>query len=175
MVRAKDETVGDDALRDATGRGAAEWFAILDAAGATGWTHAAIARHLVDAHAVPGWWAQGLTVQYEQARGMRVPGQRADGTFAVSASATVDGPLDAASARMVAHVSATLGEPVSSRATGARPYARWDAPDGGSILVTAEVARERVRISGVHERLAGPDELPEAKAALAALLAGIGS
>jgi hypothetical protein len=174
MVRGKDETVGDTSLRTATGRGAEEWFALLDAAGSRTSTHAAIARWLVEEHGVPGWWAQGITVQYEQARGMRVPGQRADGTFAASASTTVDGPLDTAYARMVGHLTAALGGPVSARATGARPSARWAAA-AGSIHVTAETVRGRIRIAAVHERLPDAGDLPAAKAALAALLRGVGS
>ena len=47
MVRFAEEGAGDEALERATGRTQDAWFAILDAAGATGWTHTAIARHLV--------------------------------------------------------------------------------------------------------------------------------
>ena len=41
----------------------------------------------------PGWWAQSVTVAYEQARGMRAPGQKADG-WEVTASKTVDVPVE---------------------------------------------------------------------------------
>lgn len=41
-----------------------------------------------------GWWAQNVTVAYEQHAGRRVPGQRNDGTFDVSVSKTLDGSMD---------------------------------------------------------------------------------
>ncbi|MBM0202161.1 DUF4287 domain-containing protein [Micromonospora sp. NPDC051227] len=68
---AQTERIADDLIRARTGRGWAEWFALLDAASATGWTHTRIARHLATEHEVPGWWAQTVTVGYEQARGLR--------------------------------------------------------------------------------------------------------
>jgi len=43
-VRGSSDTVGDDALTAATGRASEEWFALLDAAGASGWRHGDIAR-----------------------------------------------------------------------------------------------------------------------------------
>lgn len=46
-----------------------------------------------------GWWAQGITVAYEQHIGRRVPGQRADGTFEVSVSKTYNCTMDAAFTR----------------------------------------------------------------------------
>lgn len=79
----------DEAVVSATGRPMAEWFELLDEWGATNQKHREIARWLADEHGVDGWWAQSVTVSYEQERGMRAPGQRADGFFAVSASKTV--------------------------------------------------------------------------------------
>ena len=78
----------DDSMRKATGKGHGEWFAILDRWGATGHTHTEIARWLNPEHGVPGWWSQNITVNYERARGMRRPGQMADG-FSVSATRTI--------------------------------------------------------------------------------------
>jgi hypothetical protein len=72
----------------ATGHDHETWFARLDEAGATTMGHPAIARHLVEDHGVDGWWAQHLTVAYEQARGLRAKHQRPDG-FAISKSRTV--------------------------------------------------------------------------------------
>ena len=79
MVRASKETVSDDAVRAATGHGREHWFRLLDGAGASSWNHTAIARHLTES-GLDAWWAQGVTVAYEQARGLRLPGQQPDGT-----------------------------------------------------------------------------------------------
>jgi hypothetical protein len=77
-------------VRAGTGRGWAEWFGLLDAWHATAHTHPEIARWLVEEHGVGAWWAQGVSVAYEQERGMRTPTQVVDGTFATSTSKTIN-------------------------------------------------------------------------------------
>ncbi|WP_351231935.1 hypothetical protein [Streptomyces sp. NPDC002133] len=84
------EKLSGAALSEATGRDWDAWFALLDAWGATAQGHTAIARHLVDTHGVPGWYAQSITVGYEQERGMRAVGQSCDGDWQASGSKTVD-------------------------------------------------------------------------------------
>lgn len=84
----------DEVVVANTGRPLDEWFALLDEWDATKRTHTEIARWLAAEQGVDGWWAQSVTVSYEQARGMRAPGQRADGMFAASASKTVDVGVD---------------------------------------------------------------------------------
>src|SRR5947209_7683681 len=64
------------AAKRATGRSNPEWFALLDDWGAAERTHAEIARWLAEQEGVSGWWAQMLTVAYEQARGRRLPHER---------------------------------------------------------------------------------------------------
>ncbi|MFF8279199.1 hypothetical protein ACF05T_24255 [Streptomyces lateritius] len=86
------EKLSDEALADATGKGWADWFALLDAWGATGRGHTEIARHLVEAESVSGWHAQSITVGYEQERGMREVGQSSAGDWQLSASRTVNAP-----------------------------------------------------------------------------------
>ena len=90
---AVEPRVSDEAVRNATGRTWAAWFELLDAGGAVELGHTEIARLLIDDHGVPGWWAQSVTVAYEQARGRRAPGQRPDG-WEVTASKTVAVPVD---------------------------------------------------------------------------------
>ena len=80
--------VADESMVRATGRSHAEWFAILDAWGATDHTHTEIARWLGEAQGVRPWWTQSVTVAYERARGMRARHQMADG-FSVSVTRTV--------------------------------------------------------------------------------------
>jgi len=80
--------VADEAMQRATGKGHADWFALLDAWGATAHTHTEIARWLSEAHGVPPWWTQSVTVSYERARGMRARHQMRDG-FSVSATKTI--------------------------------------------------------------------------------------
>jgi hypothetical protein len=93
-TRRSTEAVGEDSVVAATGRPRPAWFALLDDAGAAGWPHPQIAAWLVDAHGVGGWWAQSLTVAYEQERGLRAPGQRRGGAFEAAPSKTLPGAAE---------------------------------------------------------------------------------
>ena len=84
----------DEVVRRNTGRTWDEWFALLDAWGAVQRPHPEIARWLMEEHGVGGWWAQGVTVAYEQARGLRDPGQRRGGLYEANASKTVAVPVE---------------------------------------------------------------------------------
>lgn len=81
--------VTEESSRQKTGHGLDHWFAILDAFGAMDKGHTATAAFLYNEHGVPGWYAQGITLAFERARGLRVPNQTCDGTFQVSVSKTV--------------------------------------------------------------------------------------
>lgn len=78
-------------LENGTGTTLAEWTDRLDATGGRDLDHTAIARMLVERWEVEEWWAQGVTVAYEQVIGRRVVGQSCDGDFSASASRTVPG------------------------------------------------------------------------------------
>jgi len=86
--------VGDAALKKATGRDWPGWVDRLDKAGAAAMTHAQIASHLHEREGVDDWWAQMVTVGYEQAKGRRAKHQKPDG-FSVSGSKTVAAPVEA--------------------------------------------------------------------------------
>jgi len=79
--------MSDAAIAKGTGKRWDEWFALLDAWGATSRNHTDIARHVHETYGVDGWWAQGVTVGYERARGMRDIHQRPDG-FSMNVSKT---------------------------------------------------------------------------------------
>jgi len=81
--------IGSDAVKAKTNKGWVEWFALLDRAGASEWPHKKIAAYLGEQHGCPPWWSQMIAVGYEQARGLRVRHQTADG-FTASASKTVN-------------------------------------------------------------------------------------
>lgn len=85
--------MGDGVTRG-TGRSREEWFELLDARDAARRGYRDSAAWLVDEHGLSRWWAQKLVVEYEQARGVRPPGVRRDGTFEVTASKTVSAPAE---------------------------------------------------------------------------------
>ncbi len=65
--------VSEEKVRQKTGRGSQDWYALLDAWSAHEKGHTAIARHLREEHDVDPWWAQSITVRYEYERGLRQP------------------------------------------------------------------------------------------------------
>ena len=88
----KAARISDAAVHARTGKNWREWFAILDKAGAQKMEHKAIATYLYEQHGVPGWWAQMVTVSYEQERGMREKHQRPSG-YEISCSKTIAVPV----------------------------------------------------------------------------------
>jgi hypothetical protein len=85
--------MSDDAVKAKTGKTWNGWFKILDKAGADKMPHKEIAEHLHDSFGIPGWWSQMVTVEYEQARGLREKHQRASGLYDISVSRTLAVPV----------------------------------------------------------------------------------
>ena len=148
----------DEVIRSNTGKAWDEWFALLDAWGAVERPHPEIARWVHEEHGVPGWWAQGVTVAYEQARGRRAPGQRRSGQFEVNASKTVAVPAERlyeAFADPAVRERWLPGAAVEVRT--ARPAksirANWD--HGSTRLVIAFTARGEAKsqVALTHERV----------------------
>jgi uncharacterized protein YndB with AHSA1/START domain len=91
-----EPAVSEEALIAKTGRGWAEWFAILDGWGAPEKGHKQTARYLAETWEVSAWWAQTITVRFERERGLRLFGQRSEGTFTVSVQRTLRATPDQA-------------------------------------------------------------------------------
>ena len=87
--------MSDEAVHRATGKSWNEWFQLLDSDKAMTLPHAEIAKLLHEKHGAGDWWSQMVTVEYEQARGLREKHQTADG-YEVSASKTLNVPVDTA-------------------------------------------------------------------------------
>jgi hypothetical protein len=85
--------VSNEAVLKATGKDWNEWIKILDKAGSIKKTHKEIAEYLTENFEISGWWAQSVTVYYEQAKGLRKKHQKIDG-YEIGSSKTVNVPLD---------------------------------------------------------------------------------
>jgi hypothetical protein len=114
--------ISDEAVRKATGQGWDHWFRVLDRFG-DGLDHTARARRLHETHPdLSGWWVQGVSVQYEKARGLRKHGEQSGGGFQVSCSRTLPMHIDEAWRRL-------MHRPF----LGSHPWregATWPTPDG---------------------------------------------
>ncbi len=159
----------EEAVRSATGRPLDEWFGLLDSWGATDRSHTEIARWLVDEHGVDGWWSQSLTVSYEQERGLRAPGQRADGTYSVTASKTVEVPVDVLFEAFAdgAKRERWLGDyelAVRTTRPGISVTAAWE--DGTTRLTISFVDKGEAKsqVALAHERIRTAPEADEMKA-----------
>lgn len=170
MAAVSPQKVGDDRLRDATGRIRADWHALLEAAGAREWPHPEIARWLVEEHGVDGWWAQGITVGFEQAIGRRLPGQTADGTFAVAVTRTLAASRPAVLDPVVATLVARLGEPASLNPGSSYSTARWKVDGETIVAAISEPKPGRTLVSLTRSRIRDGDSLDAAKHALRGIL-----
>lgn len=159
------ERVSDTKLTEATGRDYPAWFALLDAWEATARTHTEIAAWLVREHEVDGWWAQTVTVAYEQERGLRVPGQKKDG-FAASASKTVNVPVDELFTAFADPDLRSRWLPVEASERTAKPGKRFtaDLPEDTRIAATFQAKGEAKSMVGIeHTRIGSADRAHEWK------------
>ncbi|HLL46086.1 MAG TPA: SRPBCC domain-containing protein, partial [Longimicrobiaceae bacterium] len=116
------------AVREATGRGWDEWFAVLDAAGAAELAHGEIVAHLQREHPeVSSWWRQSVTVAYERARGKRAVGETGAG-FQVSVQRSVAATVEEAWELLTTRPELWLGQGVSVVFVEGE---RYEVPAGG--------------------------------------------
>ena len=158
----------DEVVRRHTGHALGHWFKLLDKWEAKDKTHTEIARWLSGEQGIDGWWAQHVTVAYEQARGMRAPGQRSDGTYSVTASKTVNVPLETLfEAFYDAEVRERwLGEfefDIRTTRPGKSITARWE--DTSTRLTVGFQAKgsSKSQVALAHERIADARQTDELK------------
>jgi hypothetical protein len=159
----------EDGVRRATGRDRDEWFALLDGWGAAGRQFREIADWLMSEHDLSRWWAQKLIVEYEQARGLRPPGVRPDGTFEVSTSRTVAAPVERVFDAFVdprQRRKWLTDARMSLRTSQQGHSARFDWEDGSTRVNVGFVGKgpSRSTVAVAHERLADADQAEATKA-----------
>lgn len=136
-------------IERATQRSWDEWLRFLGSVGAADLDHGRIAQHVHEeltraGTASPGWWAQSVTVAYEQHVGRRLPGQQPDGTFQASVSRATSLPMAGLMERWAAFASTDAevrglapGDPRLS-GTERRMHWRSRAGDGYAVAVASE-------------------------------------
>ncbi len=158
----------DESIERGSGKSWNEWFAILDAWGATEQTHGEIARFVNEEHSVPGWWAQTVTVGYERGRGMRRVNENSTG-FYVSVSKTL--PIG------VKHLSDEFTDPgklnrwlepgtLRPRTSQPGKSARFDFRDDDSRVHAyfGSKGKRKATVTIRHERLADEGAVEEKRA-----------
>jgi hypothetical protein len=160
------ELISDKAIERSTGDSWNTWLDRLDKMGASNLPHKEIAAKLISEYQVTGWWAQSLTVRYEQVIGRRQPGQSNAGDFSVSVSKTLDGSLDDGLHWWLKKVQARTefnGVPIiSSSTTDTEKWRHYRAAlkDGSRVIVGIYAKTPKKAGFGLQH-----DKLPTAEAA----------
>jgi hypothetical protein len=157
--------VGDEAVKKATGRNWAAWCQALDAAGAQTLPHSDIARLVFERFRVGPWWAQMVTVGYEQARGLRVAHQRPDG-FSVSATKTLAAGTERVYAawNVDAERNRWLGTNLKVRSATPPKSIRLAGSDGLSqIVVMLHAKGAKTQVAVEHNKLKDTAEVARMK------------
>lgn len=154
--------MSDERVHDATGRSWNEWCDLIDAWPRHVEGHPAVAAHLIDDLGLDGWWAHAVTVGWERITGRRVPGQRADGTFAVSKSATIDVDADSLRAALLdpdAHADLFPGLATTIRSKPTTKVLRIALHEGHALFELTTLDDGRTRVTIAHEKLATVDDI----------------
>lgn len=163
--------MASDTLEKATGKGWDEWVKLLNNKKATEMPHKDIARWISEEMGVDGWWAQTITVGYEQAIGRREPGQRCDGDYETAVSKTFPGSMDDALRIWVKRVKdmdefnkvKVVGAPEVSKTEKWR-YWRASLDNGNKVNVNIyEKSPDKSAFSLQHSGLNSQDEIEEWK------------
>ena len=157
-----------DADRPTLGQDRGYWFALLDDWGAPGRPYREIADWLTDEQGLSAWWAQKVIVEYEQARGLRNPGRRRDGTYAAGASRTIAADQERIRAaildpeirgRWLPDVAAEVRSGQEGRAV------RLDLADRTRLQATPDPSRPgRTAVAVEQSRISDPASVEPAKA-----------
>jgi hypothetical protein len=164
------EVTPSEGMRRATGRDRGEWFGVLDTWGAAGRPYREIADWLVGAQGLSNWWAQKLIVEYEEARGLRAPGVRRDGSFEIGASKTIGAPTQRVREAFLTKALRDRWLPdailIERTATAWGDPLRFDWGDGGSRIVVdiGPSGEGRSQVSLQHLRLPDAGTAAETKA-----------
>lgn len=159
----KVASVSDAAVAKATGKNWQQWLTLLDRCGGRDMAHKSIAELLSVQHKLDGWWAQAITVGYEQARGLRQVLEHADG-FATSISRTVNVKLGA-----LYDVFSEEAKRLEQTGHGVRrskdgKTLRVDLDDGSKLEMNLSGKGDRSQVNVSHRRLKSAKQAKEAKA-----------
>lgn len=147
----------DAVVHERTGKTWDEWFTALDAWGATERSHPEIARWLQREFEIGGWWAQGVTVEYERARGMRDYYQQRE-HYTANASKTVNVSVEQlfdAFAHDALRDRWAVGRVLRVRTARPHRSVRFDVDDGAARVVADFTAKGETKatVAVRHERL----------------------
>ena len=169
------------AVERATNRTWDDWLRYMDSIDAKNLSHHEIATKVLEELDGKidnlGWWAQAVSVAYEQYVGRRIPGQRPDGTFQTSVSKSTNLGMKALMDKWVSFaagdndVLALIAADARVSGTEKRITWRTKARDGSDIRITSEPKKDgTASIIAVQMGLQTHDLNMEAKAKWSSIL-----
>ncbi|UCC79226.1 MAG: DUF4287 domain-containing protein [Candidatus Zixiibacteriota bacterium] len=155
----------DEAVVKATGKGWSQWLAVLDRKKATQLSHREIGQFLREKHKLSLWWAQKISVGYEQERGMRVMHEQPEG-FEISKSKTL--PISPMTAFKAWNDKAArdkwLGESITIRKATPAKSMRITWPDKTHVDVNFyDKGENKCQVSVQHTRLSNATQAEKMK------------
>lgn len=159
--------MSDESVKERTGKVWAEWFKILDKAGAKKWVHKDIAKYLSEKRNVGPWWSQMVSVVYEHERGIRQKFQKCDGEFSASGSRTIVVPLAKAYAAWTDEKLRQRWLPgakieITTATPGKYVRAKWNSDSRLSVGFYGKGAR-KTQVAVDHMKLANSKECAKMK------------
>ena len=167
------------AIEKGTGRPWADWIGFLNSIGAADLPHTEIAERLWDFDVPSSWWAQMITVAFEQEIGRRVPGQGTSGRFNTSVSRTLPGDPALLRARwlgltagLTEYSGVARRQPPSMNDVPKRLYWRMKLADGSAVTVSFEAKGSgKTLVALGHDANPSGDSADERKAFWSGLMA----
>jgi hypothetical protein len=160
--------LSDAALAKATGCTWEKWVFVLDRAGASEWSHRAIADYVHTKYKVRDWWTQAVAVGYERIKGLRQIGQRRGGLFEANKSRTIAAPAAAITRAFVDARSRRRWLPgvkvtVRTSSPGRSVRLTWDDGTPVEVWLTSKGAA-KTAVAVQHRMLASRDDADRRKA-----------
>lgn len=172
--------VSEARVLERTGSSLAHWFSVLEAFDAVTKGHTAAAKHLRDDHSVDAWYAQGITVAYERAKGLRGINERTGGTFEFNATKVLHATVGAV-AKAIEQATARaawtsgiekaitdaigLGGALAKKTSGARRLRVVCGEHGEVELVVNPKGEDKSQLVVTHRKLADRAALERHRAA----------
>lgn len=159
-------TVNVKKIEEVTHRSWSQWLEFFKKIHADKLSHPEIAEKICD-EGVAAWWAQNITVYYEQQIGRRKPGQNCTGKFAVSIGKTLVGNMDTVLEQWLNAIKnykkfAQLAIANKPAVTKTEKYRYWRCTfaDGSCLNVNFnQKTSEKTTISIQHEKLSSSEEV----------------
>lgn len=155
--------VSSAAVEKATGKNWQQWLVLLDKLGCRDQAHKSIAELLRTQHQLDGWWAQMITVGYEQSRGLRQVLERADG-FAANISRTVNTKLGVLYEAFAQETARLEKEGIKVRRSADGKTLRAKLDDGSKLEVALAGSGGKSQVRVEHSGLKSAKDAKESKA-----------